>query len=94
MESLKAALFAWLVLNRLRRVDLMVAPGRDSDPWEILSTIIKEVFKTEITVSPYNEAYHTYIKLTTYKGDFNERGLFTRYSNYTPRDLTAEGSGF
>ncbi len=67
---------------------------RDSDPWEILSTIIKEVFKTEITVSPYNEAYHTYIKLTTYKGDFNERGLFTRYSNYTPRDLTAEGSGF
>ncbi|KAE9904630.1 AAA family ATPase, partial [Escherichia coli] len=34
------------------------------------------------------------IKLTTYKGDFNERGLFTRYSNYTPRDLTAEGSGF
>ncbi|WKC37547.1 AAA family ATPase [Ectopseudomonas chengduensis] len=67
---------------------------RNTDPWELLSTIIKEVFKTEITISPYNDTYHTYIKLTTHKGDFNAAGKFLRYPNYSARDLTAEGSGF
>lgn len=67
---------------------------RNTDPWELLSAIIKEVFKTEITISPYNDAYHTYIRLTTHKGETNDKGKFVRYPNYSPRDLTAEGSGF
>lgn len=67
---------------------------RNTDPWELLSNIIKEVFKTEITINPYNDAYHTYIRLTTHKGDFNDAGKFIRYPNYSARDLTAEGSGF
>lgn len=67
---------------------------RNTDPWELLSTIVKEVFKTEITINPYNDAYHTYIRLTTHKGNFNEAGKFVRYPSYSARDLTAEGSGF
>ncbi len=66
---------------------------RASDPWELLSTALQEVFNRGITIVPFNELYHSYIRVETYLGQ-TENGRFKKFPNYTPRDLMVEGSGF
>ena len=66
---------------------------RESDPWELLAGVLREVFQCGLVVSPFNEQYHTYIRIETYKGAV--QGVrFQKHPGYTPRDLMVEGSGF
>lgn len=66
---------------------------RREDPWEILQSTLANTFSTTLDVASYNQQYHTSIKINTVKGTV-ESGRFVRHTNYTPRDLMAEGSGF
>ncbi len=66
---------------------------RAEDPWEILQNTLAEIFNIQLEVAPFNNLYHTYIKVSTNKGALDGR-KFTRYKGYKSRDLMAEGSGF
>ena len=66
---------------------------RAGDPWEVLQSTLAEVFGIQLEVSPFNNLYHTYIKVNTIKGKLDGK-KFVRYNGFKPRDLMAEGSGF
>lgn len=66
---------------------------RKTDAWEILQNNLREVFNSELSVRPYNDEFHTHIKIWVHKGKI-EKGKFSRFKKANERDLTAEGSGF
>lgn len=66
---------------------------RDNDPWEILLRTTQSIFATDLRIVPFNERFHSYLRVESAKGDFQDE-KFTRYPKYTPRDLMVEGSGF
>jgi predicted ATPase len=66
---------------------------RKNDAWEILQHNLREVFNSELSVRPYNDEFHTHIKIWVHKGKL-ENGKFSRFKKFSERDLTAEGSGF
>jgi predicted ATPase len=66
---------------------------RETDPWELLSGTLREVFGAELDVDDFREEYHSYINVKISKGTVNGFKL-KRFPNYTPRDLMVEGSGF
>jgi energy-coupling factor transporter ATP-binding protein EcfA2 len=66
---------------------------RSEDPWEVLQNTLSEVFGLQLEVDPFNNLYHTYIKVNTIKGKLDGK-KFVRHSGFRPRDLMAEGSGF
>jgi predicted ATPase len=66
---------------------------RETDPWELLQAILEKTFSCGLVIEPFNDVYHSYIKVECYKGSrINNR--FTRYTDYNFRDLMVEGSGF
>lgn len=70
---------------------------RDNDPWEILQQTIKDVFQTELLVRPFNDLFHSYLRIETKKGKiYNESGkaVYKSFPGYNSRDLMVEGSGF
>lgn len=66
---------------------------RKTDPYEILQRTMQTIFGTELKVVPFNERYHSYLKVESAKGEMVD-GKFTRFTNYSSRDLMVEGSGF
>jgi len=77
--------------SKISRADLKSL--RENDRWEILQSILERIFKIGITVYPFNDLYHSYIRVECFKGNtVNNR--FQRLNNYTTRDLMVEGSGF
>jgi len=66
---------------------------RKTDPYEILQRTMQTIFGTELKVVPFNERYHSYLKVESAKGKMVD-GKFTRFPNYNSRDLMVEGSGF
>ncbi|MGV1791682.1 ATP-dependent nuclease [Rhizobium sp. A37_96] len=77
--------------TKIKNSDL--AKLRREDPWEILQATMARIFGTQLDVDPFNELYHSYIRVKCIKGTWDER-KFTRFPNFQPRDLMAEGSGF
>uniref|UniRef100_UPI00260CC0FF AAA family ATPase n=1 Tax=Rhodoblastus sp. TaxID=1962975 RepID=UPI00260CC0FF len=76
---------------KIKNADL--AKLRKEDPWEILQATMSRIFGMQLDVEPFNELYHSYIRVKCLKG--TSRGTkFTRLPNFHPRDLMAEGSGF
>nr|WP_229426476.1 AAA family ATPase [Pseudoduganella violacea] len=66
---------------------------RETDPWELLQKALQETFGTELRITPFNERYHSYLRVESVKGEISE-GQFKRYPSYSSRDLMVEGSGF
>lgn len=66
---------------------------RENDPWEILQRTTQSIFATDLRLVPFNERFHSYIRIESAKGEL-KGDKFTRYQKYTPRDLMVEGSGF
>ena len=77
--------------TKIKNTDL--ARLRRDDPWEILRSTLIDVFQTELSVTPFNEAYHSYIRVQTIKGS-SQTGKFVPYVGANPRDMMAEGTGF
>jgi energy-coupling factor transporter ATP-binding protein EcfA2 len=66
---------------------------RKSDPWEILLKAVQATFGTDLRFKPFNERYHSYLRLECVKGKLNGTA-FKKYPGYSSRDLMVEGSGF
>ena len=66
---------------------------RENDPWEILTRTIQLTFGTDLKVMPFNERYHSYLRVECVKGEFKKEG-FKKHNNYNSRDIMVEGSGF
>lgn len=66
---------------------------RENDPWEILLRTTQSIFATDLRIVPFNERFHSYIRVESAKGELKGE-KFTRHPKYTPRDLMVEGSGF
>jgi hypothetical protein len=73
--------------------DSDLAALRASDPWEILQQNLRETFAAELSVLPFRDEYHSYIKVQVVKGTLG-RFKLKRHPGYNPRDLMVEGSGF
>jgi predicted ATPase len=65
-----------------------------NDPWEILQDTMRKVFKVELKIVPFNERYHSYLKIECIKGEYDATGKFKRHPGFNSRDLMVEGSGF
>ncbi|MBF8792072.1 AAA family ATPase [Pseudomonas monteilii] len=100
---IRNAIFELHEQNRLERVRLREGRAkiknsdlenlRKTDPYEILQRTMQTIFGTELKVVPFNERYHSYLKVESAKGKMVD-GKFTRFPNYNSRDLMVEGSGF
>jgi len=102
---IRNALFDLHEVNRLERSKLRIGRTkikdsdlkvlRETDPWELLQKTMQEVFATELKIIPFNERYHSYLRVECTKGKFTaEDGRFEKYPNFSSRDLMVEGSGF
>lgn len=77
--------------TKIKSKDL--AALRKEDPWEILQTTMAKTFGLQLIVEPFNDLFHTSIKVQCVKGKL-EGTTFKRFPNFKARDLMAEGSGF
>lgn len=102
---IRNALFDLHEVNRLERSKLRLGRTkikdselkilRETDPWELLQRTMQEVFSTELKIIPFNERYHSYLRVECMKGKFTtEDNRFEKYANFSSRDLMVEGSGF
>lgn len=73
--------------------DSDLATLRETDPWEILLRTVQSTFATEIKIVPFNERYHSYLRVECVKGTLTKDG-FKRLPKYNSRDIMVEGSGF
>jgi len=78
--------------SKIKSSDL--ATLRASDPWEIITATMQRTFGTDIKIIPFNERYHSYLKVECVKGVVHGNGLFKKYLGYNSRDLMVEGQGF
>lgn len=65
---------------------------RQEDPWELVQQALREVFGAELSISPFNETYHSYINVEVVKGAVVGHKL-TRHPGFKNRDIMVEGSG-
>ncbi|TAX98846.1 hypothetical protein ELH94_21105 [Rhizobium leguminosarum] len=77
--------------TKIKNSDL--AKLRKEDPWEILQSTMARIFGVQLDVEPFNELYHSYIRVKCIKVVWDGK-KFARLTNFQPRDLMAEGSGF
>jgi len=66
---------------------------RSEDSFEKLKIYLERVFSAGINVKDFNDYYHTYIKIYSFRGG-RVKNRFTRFPDYNQRDLMVEGSGF
>lgn len=79
--------------GRLKIKNSDLATLRREDPWEILQATMARTFGLQLLVEPFNEMFHTSIKVECVKGTLDGT-TFKRFPNFKARDLMAEGSGF
>ena len=60
---------------------------------ETLNRILEEVFQSKIEPENFNPSFHNYIRINLIKGKL-ENGKFTKFPNFSKRDIMVEGSGF
>lgn len=102
---IRNALFDLHEVNKMERSKLRIGRTkikdsdlkllRETDPWEILQRTMQEIFNTELKIIPFNERYHSYLRVECTKGTYvRTEGRFEKYPNVSSRDLMVEGSGF
>lgn len=66
---------------------------RNTDPYEILQSLLFEIFKCQVYPVPFDEQIHQYVRVSIRKGELaNKR--FKPNPKFNARDIMAEGSGF
>jgi len=70
-----------------------LAELRRIDTWEQLLKVLEEVFKTGVSISEFNELYHTTIDVTVWDGLLSQK-KFRKKPGAPRKDLMVEGSGF
>lgn len=70
-----------------------LAELRENDAWEILQKTLFDIFSLKIEVTPFNDQYHSYLKIACTAGKVNGY-QFTKHKDFNARDIMVEGSGF
>src|SRR5439155_14429028 len=70
-----------------------LAELRKTDAWEQLLKVLEEVFKIGLSVTEFNELYHTTIDVAVWEGLLAKK-QFKKKTGAPERDLMVEGSGF
>lgn len=83
-----------LVEGRTKIKDADLSNLRKSDPWEILTSAMQKFFGTDIRIVPFNERYHSYLRVKCVKGALDAKGVFKAYTGFNARDIMVEGQGF
>ncbi|MCH7928890.1 MAG: AAA family ATPase [Proteobacteria bacterium] len=78
--------------ERTKIRDLDLKRLRESNPWELLQSTLRETFSAELQITPFKEEYHSYIRVEVIKGEVTGHKL-KRFRDYNKRDLMVEGSG-
>ena len=80
--------------NRLRRVQREEYESKS--PLQKLQRNLRNTFKSELEIEPFNESFHTVIKVNERKVVMNKNGEYESLpkSKYSPRDIITQGSGF
>ena len=76
-----------------RLTQVALASIRNNDAFEVLNSILFEIFKGILDPKKFNPDFHTNIKVDFVKGKI-ENNRFIRHPNYNKRDIMVEGSGF
>ncbi len=66
---------------------------RNTDPFEILNSVLYDTFQCQLIPKNFNQEFHQYIHVDVVKGEKNGT-VFKSFPKYTPRDIMTEGSGF
>ncbi len=66
---------------------------RNTDPFEILNSVLYDTFQCQLIPKNFNQKFHQYIHVDVVKGEKNGT-VFKAFPKYTPRDIMTEGSGF
>ncbi|ELY4195686.1 AAA family ATPase [Cronobacter sakazakii] len=77
--------------NKIANKDLNLL--RETDPWEILQKTLFDLFSLKLEVTPFNEQYHSYLKIECVAGVVNGY-QFKKHKKFNARDIMVEGSGF
>ncbi|MBV7570237.1 ATP-dependent endonuclease [Pseudomonas sp. PDM27] len=85
---------ARLLENRTKLKDSDLAWLRKNDPWEVLVSAMQNMFGTDIRIVPFNERWHSYLKVRCVKGEVDSKGVFKSHPGFNARDLMVEGQGF
>lgn len=80
--------------NRLRGQQKELYESRS--PLQKLQRNLKNTFKSELEIEPFNEDFHTVIKVNERRVVLNEEGKYEVLpkSQYSPRDIITQGSGY
>ena len=91
-ERMKSAMLAGK--SRLSEADKRLLT--ENSPLLRLQNNLKSVFKSELEIEPFNENFHTVLKVYERKIAVNDQGVeeVLPKSKYTPRDIITQGSGF
>lgn len=79
--------------DRVKIPDSDLANLRQTDGWELLQQNLRRIFGAELVVHPFQDEYHSYIRIEVVKGEVTGFNL-KRHPGYNKRDLMVEGSGF
>lgn len=66
---------------------------RESDPYELLNSVLFRTFQCQLIPREFNHNFHQYLHVDTVKGA-KTNSKFKAFPNYKPRDIMTEGSGF
>ena len=66
---------------------------RETDPYEILNTVLYDTFQCQLKTKEFNQEFHQYIHVDIVKGQ-KTGSTFKSFPNYNPRDIMTEGSVF
>lgn len=91
VENLKTRFFLKGERSKLTSKDLKTL--RENDPWEVLQKTMMDLFSTKIEITPFNERYHSYLRVECVKGTVSDY-KFVKHKDYNSRDIMVEGSGF
>ncbi len=79
--------------DRPKITDAALRTLRETDPWERLQAALRKTFSAELDIEPFNEAYHSYIRVRVIRGEVQGYKI-RREPGYNNRDVMVEGSGF
>ena len=66
---------------------------RETDPYEVLNTVLYKTFQCQLVSREFNHNFHQYLHVDIVKG-VKDNTKFKAFANYKPRDIMTEGSGF
>lgn len=89
-------IFQKILNGRTRLTKVQKEQYEKESPLQRLQKNLKQTFRSELEIEPFNEAFQTVLKITERKLILKENGALELLpkTKYTPRDIITQGSGY